>query len=74
MANAEQNLRLEIGAEREQLVEAVTTLRAEVARATDVRSKVKAKLPLVIAGAVGIGFVAAGGIGRTVRLITHRGR
>jgi hypothetical protein len=74
MASAEQDLRLQVGAEREKLVEAVTTLRAEVARAKDVRSKVKAKLPLVVAGAVGVGFVAAGGIGRTVRLITRRSR
>ena len=33
-----------------------------------------AKLPIVAAGALGFGFVVAGGIGATLRLVFRRGR
>jgi hypothetical protein len=73
MASSEdQQLRAEIGVEREKLVDAVTTLRAEFAKATDVRGQVKAHLPVIVASAAGITFVKLGGIGRTYRLITRR--
>jgi hypothetical protein len=74
MASNDKDLRRELGAEREELTEAVTTLRSEFAKATDISGKLRAKLPAIAAGAVGLGFVASGGIRRTVRLFTHRGR
>jgi len=52
MASTEQQLRRELHDEREQLAEAVGTLRA----------KLRSKLPLVTAGALGLGFVASGGM------------
>jgi hypothetical protein len=63
-------VRREISVEREQLVTAVDSLRAEMGFA----SKLRARLPLAAAGALGTGFVAAGGIGATVRLLFRRGR
>jgi hypothetical protein len=64
MASTEQQLRRELHDEREQLAEAVGTLRA----------RVRSKLPLVTAGALGLGFVASGGIGATARLLLRRRR
>ena len=60
--------------ERDQLAGAVDYLRAEIDEATDVRAKLRAKLPVVAAGALGAGFVFAGGIGATMRLLARRGR
>jgi hypothetical protein len=68
------DVRREIAAEREQLAEAVEILRDELGEVTDVAGKLRAKLPVVAAGALGLGFVAAGGIGATMRLIVRRGR
>ena len=70
----EQRLRREVGAEREQLAEAVDELRAELGEATNIGGKLRSNLPVAAAGAVGLGFVAAGGIGATMRLIMRRGR
>ena len=67
--SAEQ-LRHEIDVEREQLATAVDSLRAEMGFA----SKLRSRLPAAAAGALGTGFVAAGGIGATVRLLFRRGR
>jgi hypothetical protein len=69
MARVEE-LRREIDAEREQLATAVESLRSEMGYA----SKLRSRLPLAAAGALGTGFVAAGGIGATVRLLFRRGR
>jgi Protein of unknown function (DUF3618) len=66
----QQQIRSEIEAEREQLATAVDELRD----AADVTAIVRAKLPLVAAGAAGAGFFLAGGIGATMRLIARRGR
>ncbi len=60
----------ELAAEREGLSSAVEDLR----EATNVGSKLKAKLPVAAAGALGAGFFLAGGIGATVRLLFRRGR
>lgn len=65
-------VRLELEAERERLAQAVDTLRAGVKDATDVRAKVRDNLPIVAAGALGAGFLLAGGIGATVRLLFRR--
>jgi len=63
MASTEQQLRREIHDEREQLTEAVATL----------RTTLRSKLPLLGAGVLGLGFVASGGIGATARLLMRRG-
>jgi lipid-binding SYLF domain-containing protein len=68
-------VRLEIESEREQLAGAVDHLRDEIRDATDIKAKVRAKLPVVTAGALTAGFVIAGGIGATMRMIgRHRER
>jgi hypothetical protein len=74
MASSDQDIRRELAAERERLAEAVGTLRSELGEATDIGGKLQAKLPLAAAGALGLGFVASGGIGATVRLLLRRGR
>jgi hypothetical protein len=70
----EQRLRRELSAEREQLADAVETLRSELGEATDISGKLQSKLPAVTAGALGLGFVVAGGFGATMRLVFRRGR
>jgi hypothetical protein len=66
-------VRQEIETERGQLAGAVDHLRDEIREATDIGSKVRSKLPVVTAGALTVGFVIAGGIGATMRLIgRHR--
>jgi hypothetical protein len=69
-----EQVRREIEAEREQLTGAVDSLRSGIARATDIGSKLRAKLPLVAAGALGVGFVFAGGLGASMRVLTRRGK
>jgi hypothetical protein len=69
-----EQVRNEVVAERERLADAVDSLRAEVKEATDIRSKVRRNLPVVTAGAVGAGFLLAGGVGATMRLFARRGR
>jgi hypothetical protein len=69
-----QDLRRELGEEREQLADAVETLRSELGDATDISGKLRAKLPVAAAGALGLGFLASGGIGATARLLMRRGR
>jgi len=67
-------VRRDIEAEREQLADAVEELRGGIAEVTDVGAKLRAKLPIVAAGALGAGFFFAGGIGATMRLLARRGR
>jgi hypothetical protein len=74
MATSEQDLVREIEEERERLADAVETLREELGEATDISGKLRSKLPLVAGGALGLGFVVAGGIGATARLLMRRGR
>jgi hypothetical protein len=70
---SESEVRTQIEAERDQLAEAVTSLRSELSEATDIASKLPA-LPLLAAGALAGGFVLSGGIGATARLLFRRGR
>jgi hypothetical protein len=70
----EQQLRSELREERERLANAVETLREELGKATDIGGKLRANLPLAAAGALGLGFVASGGVGATMRLLMRRGR
>jgi Protein of unknown function (DUF3618) len=67
-------IRRDIESHREQLARSVEVLRGEVARATDIASKLNANLPVVAAGALGAGFVLFGGIGATMRLLARRSR
>ena len=69
-----EEVRREIANEREQLADAVDALRSGIGEVTDVSGKLRAKLPAVAAGALGAGFVLAGGIGAMMRLLARRGR
>jgi hypothetical protein len=70
----QERIKLEIEAERNELAQAVEQLRAGVGEATDISSKLRPKLPMLATGALGAGFVVAGGIGAMARLIFRRGR
>lgn len=65
-----EQVRRDIEAERERLADAVDDLRSEM----DVNAKLRGKLPLAAAAALGAGFVVSGGIGATMRLMMRRGR
>ncbi len=65
-----EQVRRDIEAEREQLGLAVDDLRAGM----DINAKLKDKLPVAAAAALGIGFVVSGGIGATMRLLMRRSR
>jgi hypothetical protein len=79
-ANAANNARTvdqvrhDIELEREQLAGAAESLREEISEATDITGKLRANLPVVAVGALGVGFFLAGGVGATARLIFRRGR
>ena len=70
MTRTAEDVRREIEAEREALAGAVDELRA----ATGISDKLREKLPVLAAGGVAAGFVLAGGIGATMRLVFRRGR
>ena len=65
-----EQVRRDIEAERDRLAIAADDLRAGM----DVNAKLKGKLPVAAAAALGLGFVASGGIGATMRLLMRRGR
>jgi hypothetical protein len=67
-------VRREIEAERRQLASAVEQLRNGLGEATDVAAKLRSRLPVVAAGALGAGFFLAGGIGATMRFMARKGR
>jgi hypothetical protein len=69
-----EDVRRDLEAEREQLASAAESLRDTLGEATDITGKLRAKLPVVAAGALGAGFIVAGGVGATARLIFRRGR
>jgi hypothetical protein len=69
-----EQVRRDIEAEREQLAHAVESLREGLGEAADVAAKLRARLPVVAAGALGAGFFLAGGIGATMRLFARRSR
>jgi hypothetical protein len=68
------DVRREIETEREQLAGAAESLRESIGEATDISGKLRSNLPAAAVGALGIGFVLAGGVGATARLIFRRGR
>jgi uncharacterized protein DUF3618 len=65
-----EQVRRDIEAERDRLADAVDDLRSGLDPAT----MLKGKLPVAAAAAFGAGFLVAGGIGATARLIFRRGR
>ena len=69
-----ERVRHEIENERDALARAVDALRASIDDATDIGGKLAANLPLAAGAALGAGFVLAGGIGATARLIFRRRR
>lgn len=68
------DVRREIESERDQLADAAESLRESIGEATNVRAKLRANLPAAAIGALGVGFLLAGGVGATARLIFRRGR
>ena len=54
-------VRRDIESEREQLAGAAESLREEISEATNIRRKLRANLPAVAVGALGVGFLLAGG-------------
>jgi hypothetical protein len=69
-----ETVRREIERERRELAEAVEQLRAGLGDATNVAAKLRSRLPVVAAGAIGAGFFLAGGVGATMRLLARKGR
>jgi hypothetical protein len=69
-----EEVRRDIEFERDQLAGAADTLREEISEATNIGAKLRANLPAVAVGALGVGFLLAGGVGATARLIFRRGR
>ena len=69
-----EEVRREIESERDQLAGAADTLREEIGEATNIGAKVRSNLPAVAVWALGVGFLLAGGVGATARLIFRRGR
>jgi hypothetical protein len=67
-------VRREIERERHELAVAVEQLRDGLGEATNVAAKLRARLPVVAAGALGAGFFLAGGIGATMRFLARKGR
>ena len=67
---AEVRIRREMAVERRALARTLDELRAEV----DLSRKLGRRLPAVLAGALGAGFVLGGGVGATMRLLMRRGR
>ncbi len=68
------DVRRDIAVEREQLAGAADELRDSIGEATNIGGKLRANLPAVAGGALAIGFLLAGGVGATARLIFRRGR
>jgi hypothetical protein len=69
-----EHVRRDIEAERDQLADAVEDLRGGIEEITDIGARLRANLPVVAVGAVGAGFLLAGGIGATMRLLARRSR
>ena len=73
-ARTVEQIRRDIEVEREQLAGAADSLRESIGEATNVGAKLRANLPVAATGALGVGFLLAGGLGATARLIFRRGR
>jgi hypothetical protein len=69
-----EQVRRDIEQERERLANAVDDLREGIGEATNVNKKLKGNLPVAAVAAAGAGFILAGGVGATMRLLFRRGR
>jgi Protein of unknown function (DUF3618) len=69
-----EDIRREIETERTELARSVDQLRSSIKDAADVGAKLRGNLPVATTVALGAGFVLAGGIGATMRLLFRRGR
>ena len=69
-----EDIRRDLESEREQLADAAENLRESVGHATDISGRMRANLPAVAGGALAVGFLVAGGVGATARLVFRRGR
>jgi len=69
-----EELRHDIELERRELARAVGQLREGLGEATDLAGRIRRNLPLAVGSALGAGFLLAGGLGATMRLVTRRGR
>ena len=69
-----EDVRRDLEQERDQLADAADSLRESIDDATDITGKLRSKLPAVAAGTLFAGFVLAGGVGATARLVFRRGR
>jgi hypothetical protein len=69
-----EQVRRDIETERERLATAVDDLRSGLGEATNINAKLRGRLPVATVAALGAGFVLAGGIGATMRLLMRRGR
>jgi hypothetical protein len=69
-----EDVRRDLETEREQLADAAENLRESVGQATNIGGRLRANLPAAAAGALAVGFLVAGGVGATARLIFRRGR
>jgi hypothetical protein len=69
-----ETVRREIELERQELADAVEQLREGIGEVTNVSAKLRQRLPLVAAGALGAGFFLAGGVGATMRFMARKGR
>jgi hypothetical protein len=69
-----EDVRRDLEQERGQLATAAESLRETFGEATNITGKMRARLPAVAAGAVAVGFLLAGGVGATARLVFRRGR
>ena len=74
MGRSTEEVRRDIARARDELASSVEALREGIATATDVSAKLRARLPAAAAGALGAGFVLAGGIGAVMRLLARRSR
>ncbi len=73
----ELEVRRAIREERQRLAESLDELRGELGTGPlkqGLEERLQAVFPVAAAGALGAGFVLAGGIGATVRLLLRRGR
>jgi len=69
-----ERIRADIESERVGLAEAVEELRGSLHEATDLRGRLRPKLPLFAAAAAGAGFVLGGGLRATLRALFRRRR
>ena len=71
-ATDEKTIRSEIRTDRAELAQAVGELRGGVDKAKRIAAKLRSKQALGAGAAVALGFVKAGGLGATARVIRRR--